>query len=365
VSKFASLVGARSRLSAVLLVLTAIAVFALAGTVANAGQRSTKAGPLDGKKILVVPYWLDAFNTANTSWISRLLTAQGAAKVDVINPNKDPSKELNIIETAIASRNYDAILWQPISDEQAPSTIRKIQSAKIAQVVDFSSLNPGDNGLHFSAAYVDWAATYYQAGRAAGQFIKAHPKLGPPRIAYANIFPPEPKCDTVGQSLVRGVKSVMPNAKVVYNQGATSQQQAQSKMTDFITRQIKFNIYSGCGTAFDLGGYAALNAAGLAKANNKVPQSVYVSSLGGDPGELKLLFDRNSSMMRSVLFGPKSAAQAVVKLAVDQLTGKTPIDGDAKQAAALITLTPSCKASRAIVLDQFKGVAGFSIPPCK
>jgi ABC-type sugar transport system substrate-binding protein len=348
-----------------LIVLVCIAVLALTTTVASAGPQTKTVGPLDGKKILVVPYWLDAFNAANTSWISRLLKAEGATTVDIINPNKDPSKQLNIIETAVASHNYDAILWQPISDQEAPSTIRKIQAAKIAQVVDFSSLNPGDQGLHFSAAYVDWAQTYYQAGRSAGLFIKSHPKLGAPRIAYANIFPPEPKCDTVGASLLRGVKSVMPNAKMVYNQGATSQQQAQSKMTDFITRKVPFNIYAGCGTDFDLGGYAALAAAGLAKAHDKVPQSVYVVSLGGDPGELKLLFDKNSSEERSVLFGPKSAAQAVVKLATDELTGKTPIDSDAKQSAALITLTPNCKASRAIVLDQFKGVAGFSIPSCK
>ena len=33
---------------------------------------------LSGKRVLVVPYWLDQFNTANTSWIARLLEEQGA-----------------------------------------------------------------------------------------------------------------------------------------------------------------------------------------------------------------------------------------------------------------------------------------------
>ena len=32
---------------------------------------------LKGKKVLVSPYWLDAFGTANSSWITRILQPYG------------------------------------------------------------------------------------------------------------------------------------------------------------------------------------------------------------------------------------------------------------------------------------------------
>ncbi len=342
-----------------------------AASVAAAGFTPLGPTALAGKKVLVVPYWLDQFNTANTSWISRLLTQEGASKVDVINPDKSASRQLDIIETAISSKQYDAIAWQPIDETVAPSTIKKIQDAGISQVVAFSSLVPGTNGLNFSAAVVKWDKTYFDAGVAAAKFLAQHPDLGPARIAYANIYPPETKCDALLQSLVDGVKSVSSDVQVVYNQGAQSGAEATSKLTDFITRKIKFNIYAGCGTTFDMGGFAALQAAGLSKATagpngatDKVPQSVYAVSLDASVPELTQLWASDSSMMNSVMFGPKSAAEAVVKEINDQLTGVTKYSDASSMVAALLTLNSDCQTGRASVLEQFQGVQGFTVPAC-
>src|ERR1700693_4472980 len=89
----------RSGRYAVGVLIIAVLVMAPAAVAASSHSTRSKGGVLAGKRILVIPYWLDAFNTANTSWIARLLKAEGAAKVHIINPNKDPSKTLNIIET--------------------------------------------------------------------------------------------------------------------------------------------------------------------------------------------------------------------------------------------------------------------------
>ena len=315
--------------------------------------------------VLVVPYWLDQFNTANTSWISRLLAEAGVGNVDVINPDKSASKQLDIIETAIASGNYDAIAWQPIDETLAVATIQKIQDAGIAQVVSFSSLVPGTDGLNFAGATVAWKSTYFESGVQAAQFLLEHPDLGPPRIAYANIFPPEQKCDDLLTSLVEGVESVIPDdVVVVYNEGSTSQAEANSKMTDFIARGIQFNIYAGCGTTFDMGGFNAVRNAGLAGAVDNVPVQVYATSLDASPPELEVLWDPNLSMANSVMFGPKSAAEAVVELVLAQLTGEIGIDEAAEAEAALITLGTDCAAGQAAVLEQFEGVEGFEVPPC-
>lgn len=320
---------------------------------------------LAGSNVLVVPYWLDQFNTANTSWIDRLLTDAGVGNVDIINPDKSASKQLDIIETAIASGNYDVIVWQPIDETLAPATIEKIQDAGIGQVVSFSSLKPGTDGLNFSGATVEWTSTYFDAGVAAAEFLVDHPDMGPPRIAYANIFPPEQKCDDLLTSLVDGVESVIPDdVEVVYDEGSTSQADANSAVTDFITRDIGFNIYAGCGTTFDMGGFEALRTAGLAEAVDNVPTRVYAVSLDASPPELEVLWNPDLSMMRSVMFGPKSAAEAVVSLTLDQLTGATAYDESAEATAELITLDTDCEAGRGVVLEQFEGVDGFELPDC-
>jgi hypothetical protein len=170
---------------------------------------------------------------------------------------------------------------------------------------------------------------------------------------------------------VNGVNSVTPGATVVYNKGSQAASDAQSNMTDFITRKIKFNIYAGCGTTFDMGGFAALQAAGLSGATpgangatDKVPQSVYAVSLDASVPELTQLWAPNSSMMNSVMFGPKSAAQAVVTLINNQLTGVTAYNASASSVAALLTLNSDCQAGRTAVLDQFNGVQGFTVPAC-
>jgi ABC-type sugar transport system substrate-binding protein len=359
------------RLKGISVVLGGFLVLASTGAI-SAQSPSTAAVDLSGKSVLVVPYWLDQFNTANTSWISRLLTEQGVGKVDVINPDKSASRQLDIIETAIASGNYDAIAWQPIDETLAVSTIEKIQAAGLGQVVAFSSLKPGTDGLNFSGATVGWKDTYFDAGAAAATWLAEHPDLGAPKIAYSNIFPPEQKCDDLLASYVAGVQSVTPDGvEVVYNEGATSQAESNSKMTDFISRGIAFNIAAGCGTTFDMGGYEAIKAAGLAAATpgangaaDKLPVGVFVSSLDASPPELEALWAPDQSMMRSVMFGPKSAAEAVAKLVVDQLTGVTAPNASAEQVAALLTLGPDCETGRAAVLEQFAGVEGFSVPEC-
>ena len=326
---------------------------------------------LSGKRVLVVPYWLDQFNTANTSWIARLLEEQGA-EADIINPDKQAARQLDIIETAIASENYDAIAWQPIDETLAVSTIQKIQEAGLGQVVAFSSLQPGTDGLNFSGATVGWGDTYFQSGVDAAEWLLENPEMGPPRIVYSTIFPPEQKCEDLLASLVRGVESVIPeDVEVVADIGAVSQAESNSKMTDFIAREIPFNIAAGCGTTFDMGGYEAIKAAGLAGATpgengaaDKLPEKVFITSLDASPPELEALWAPDESMMRSVLFGPKSAAEAVVSLVADQLSGAVAPDESNEAVASLLTLGPDCDAGRAAVLEQFEGVEGYELPAC-
>jgi len=79
---------------------------------------SVAKGSLSGKRVLVSPYWLDTFGTANASWITRLLEPYGI-KVDAENPNGTASKQADEIQSAIANHNYDVIVWQPVDSQTA------------------------------------------------------------------------------------------------------------------------------------------------------------------------------------------------------------------------------------------------------
>lgn len=329
------------------------------------GPLPCKPGTLDGKTVLLSPYWLDNFNTANTYWQKKYLVACGASKVDIINPNAVASSQLTTIGTAVSSHSYDLIAWAPVDPSSAPTTIRQIQNAHILQLVNFASFPPGSlKGLSYAATWVDRTKQYIPAAQAAAKFVLKHPNLGKPTIAYVGDLPTSLQCKQTFQSLVAGVRDVYPDAKVVADIGATGQSDADTKMANFITRGIKFNIFAGCGGAVALGGISAINAAGLGKAIDKVPQHVYEMSPDGSPPELQQLWDENSSVMRVGLFGPKDAAFAGVQLMAGLLTGAIKPTANVAKEAYIKFLTPDCQQSRQIAIAQFQGVPGFTVPKC-
>jgi ABC-type sugar transport system substrate-binding protein len=218
--------------------------------------------------------------------------------------------------------------------------------------------------LHYSTASIDWVQAFVEPGKDAATFVKAHPELGPAKVAWIGPYPNVRICDDRFKGFMEGVKSVSPDAEVVFQGGATNQEQARSKMTDFLTRSIPFNIFAGCGGNESLGGIAAINAAGLGGATNKVPQHVFMVSVNASPPELEFLWSKDSSLMRSGLFGPKTVAEADVKMILDLLTGKVAYNQTASAPVSLTWLTPNCDKGRAAALDQYKGVEGFTVPAC-
>lgn len=316
---------------------------------------------LKGKKVLVSPYWLDAFGTASSSWITRLLQPYGI-QADAVNPNGTASKQQDELSTAIANHSYDVIVWQPVDSQTAAANIKKIQDAKIPQVVEFAS--PGIGGLNYAVASVDWRKSFAPAGADAAKYVLAHPELGKAvKVAWMGPYPTVQICDDRFNGFMDGVKSVAPDAEVVFQGGATNQEQARSKMTDFITRQVDFNVFAGCGATEANGGFAAINAAGLGGAKNKVPEHVYMAG-EADPTGLQFLWKPDSAVMSAYLFGPKSAAETDVKMILGLLTGKIAYNEAVNNPIDVTWLDSDCNKSRAEALDQFKGVQGFTVPEC-
>lgn len=336
---------------------------AVAATTTIITSPASEMAKLKGKRVLVVPYWLDAFGTAFGSWIERYYQQFGVS-VTLFNANADDSSQLNELDTAIASGQYAGVIWQPIDLTAAGTTIRAIQQAKIADVVFNGELTPGAQGVDVPQVVFDEQASLYPAGVQAGQYFKAHPQLGTPLVAWLGSYPTTTDCNTRLQGLMAGLKSVEPQAQLVFDQGGAAASDSQRKVADLITSGKKFNIFDGCGSTQSLAGYAALQAAGLAKAVSKVPQKVFIMSQDASPPELQLLWDPTSAMMISDLNPPKDAAAESVNLLNQQIIGNVSLTSSAIWKVGFTVIGNDCPQYRSVVAAQYQGVQGFSVPAC-
>jgi ABC-type sugar transport system substrate-binding protein len=332
------------------------------GSSGSSGSSSSSASSMKGKKILIVPYWLDNFNTGYTSWITRDLKKEGATTT-VINANAVASRQLDAINNAINTKQYDGIVWAPIDLDAAANTVKQIQAAGIPQVVFEADLDPSQ--VKVPQVNLDEKNSLTAAGKLAATYIKDHPKLGSqPLAAFMGVYPQNSTCVTRKDSFLKGMQSVTPDAKVVYFGAAQNAADATTKMSDFITTHTKFNITIGCGSASTLGALAAMKSAGLANAVNKVPTKVFAMTQDGTPAELDSLWNKDSALMVSMLLPPKTGAQQTVNLLSKLVTGKLPLDSTESVQFGWTPITPDCAKYRPEVLSQFKGVQGFDVPKC-
>jgi len=217
--------------SAMLLLALSLGACSSSGSGSNsapAAKQASSSASLAGKKILIVPYWLDNFNTAYTSWLSRLLKAEGATTT-VINANAVASRQLNAITNAINTGQYDGIIWAPIDLGAADNTVKQIQAAHIPQVVFEGDL---PSSVHVPQINLDEQHSLTGAGVMAAQYIKAHPALGSaPLAAFMGVYPQNATCVLRMHSFLNGMQSVMPNARVVYFGSAQNESDAADKMT--------------------------------------------------------------------------------------------------------------------------------------
>ena len=347
-------------------VIAAIAAAAWAASVAGARQEKSAAGPLEGKKFLLVPYWLDNFGIAYTHWLDTYIKAAGGSST-AINANAVSSKQLSVINNAVNTGQYQGLVWEPIDQAAAATTVKEIQDAKIAQVV-FQGVPQGK----WSAPIVSLDETHSltAAGVIAAKYIKSHPKLGPrPLGVFMGVYPQNSNCVLRMKSFLNGLRSVTPSAKVVYFGAAKNQADSARLMSDFINTHKQFNVTNGCGSASTLGVVAALNAAGLGGASrvgtdNKVPQHVFIETQDGTPPELQYLWSKNSAVMVSSLLPAKDGAKVTVPILTRLVGGSLPLDSKLVVQFGWKPLSPNCQKYRAEVLSQFAGVPGFKVPKC-
>ncbi len=330
------------------------------------GATGATTSDLAGKKVLVIPYWLDDFGTAFGAWIEDLFAEQDV-DVTVLSAEGDTTKQLNAIETMIGANSYDAIIWQPIDDTSATETGKRIQEAGIAQVIFNANREIGQDGLHVPQLLMDNIGGFADQGRAAAQYILDHPELGDhTKLAWLGAFPEVAICEQRLEGMVHGMQEVDPGAEVVFQEGASSAADGNSKMADFVTGGTEFNVFNGCGGTQVLGGVSALVAAGLGGVDaDGVPTDVYILSSDGSPAELEYLWSSDSAVMQSQILGPKANAEGAVELLTKLLTGQMAIDADDTLSVGFEQLSKDCVKDRPVAVENFAPVEEFEVPECR
>jgi len=126
-----------------------------------------------------------------------------------------------------------------------------------------------------------------------------------------------------------GVKSVAPDAQTVFwDTVPTTKDGTTAKMENQLQANPDFNIFTGCGGDLILGGIAALQAAGRAKAVDKVPQTEWILTIDGTPAELALLLDKSTSIMETMTLTPYENGVAAWGALKDIMTGAAKADED-------------------------------------
>jgi ABC-type sugar transport system substrate-binding protein len=218
--------------------------------------------------------------------------------------------------------------------------------------------------MPFSQTAANWPLESEPMGVAAGKYVKAHPSMGPPVIAILYGVPTSSVSIGRAQGFINGVRSVLPNAKVVYPTGATDASDAVTKMTNYIDSGVHFNMFFATGGDVFTGGESAINAAGLGMTSDKQPAKVYSAGIDATPTQLANLWSVSGNTMRDATYGAKTAAEASATLLFNVLDGKTSINTPATLDVPPLILTPDCQANRSVMAVQYQGVPGFALPSC-
>jgi ABC-type sugar transport system substrate-binding protein len=101
-------------------------------------------------------------------------------------------------------------------------------------------------------------------------------------------------------------QSVTPDIDIVFwDTVPTTKDGTLAKMEDQLQANPDFNVFTGCGGDLILGGIAGLQAAGRAKAVDKVPTTEWILTIDGTPAEIELLLDKTTSIMETITLTPK------------------------------------------------------------
>ncbi len=330
----------------------------------TAAASEAPESPLAGKNVAFVLWGFDGYQQAQGNWFTQLAEEQGAS-ARAIDGKVDANAQVTILSDLVAE-GVDAIVFQPVEPNAAVNAIQEVQAADIPLFLLGYRPDPS-TGAVAPAALFDDSSGVMEAGRHAGEWLQENKPGEPAKVVIFDILT-LPLCkEGRMDSFLAGLTEVMgeDNVEIVFRDTVEHQRDAsQARMEDLLQVEQDFNVFTACGADGVLGGIAALQAAGRARATDKVPETEYIFTIDGTPSELELLFDPNSSVMETYTLTPKENGMAAVDGLVQLLTGELEPTQDIVIPLPGILLPPDCNEVAEIFQEQYGLNEGYEPLEC-
>jgi ribose transport system substrate-binding protein len=355
----------------VLLLLTAI-IFLYSGAALIAGEKEEEPAmvgesPVAGKRIGYINFGNQSeYQIAHSEWFKKFAEEEGA-KVTVIDGKMDPTVQIKALEDMVAM-GVDGIIIQPFDVVAVSPAIKEVRNAGIP-VMYIGSLPDPSAVIPAGGVYNDDVLVKEAAQEAVAWLKKNKPgekaKLvlfDYPMIVICHEWRILPFRDEFVKLMGKDMVDI-----VYHEYTEHTIENCVRVMEDIIQSGRDFNIFLACGGTGAVGGMQALEAAGLAKAVNGVPQDVWVLTIDATPTELEYLVDPNSSVAATIALTPKTNARVFLDNFKKILTGE--IDPDSNYVAnapgVLLWKKYGCEKISDILADQYAVVPGYSSLKCK
>jgi len=287
---------------------------------------STAACDLTGKEVAWPLRGFDGYQQAQSAAFKAAAEADGV-KVSIVNAKDDVTVQNKAIDDWIAA-GIDGIVLQPADPAAVAESTKKARAAGIPLVYVGTVPNP-DTGAPKApfVPFQDMMELTKNAGAEAAKYVKE--KLGQTPKYVINDWVEIPVCHEERMvPFVDGIKSVASDAvEVFWDTVPANKDQNMAKMEDQLQANPDFNIFTGCGGDLILGGVAGLQAAGRAKADNKVPKTEWILTIDGTPEEISLLLDPSTSVMATIAQRPADNGVLIWKTLKAVMCGEMPVEG--------------------------------------
>ena len=171
----------RRRAIAAVVAIAAVTAFAIGATGAAS---HTAAKPKVAYLSFAVANSYDAPMLAAAKKVAR---AQGAGSIAVFDANNDPNKQLQQLQTLVQSKQYNAIILQPIFGPQLLDTVRQAFQAgiKVVNIDQILGTNPGTARPPLAGLSGNVVFVQTQIGRKQGGLVvKACKNKNPCKVGY-------------------------------------------------------------------------------------------------------------------------------------------------------------------------------------
>lgn len=331
---------------------------------ASAPATAQDLGAFAGKDVTFVLWGLDAYQQANGAWFEKVLKDAGANSVTLVDGKVDPQVQQKAMDDAIAA-GADAIALFPAQPAASVTSILASQQAGIPLVLAGATPDPASATV--PAALIDDSSATFVAGQNAANWLKANRPDEKAKLVVFDLMTVTYCKDLRMDGFIAGVTDVMgaDNVEIKFRDTVEHKREvALAKMEDQLTRDPDFNIFTACGADGVLGGIAGLEAAGRARAVDKVPQTEYIFTIDGTPSELERLFNSESAVMETLTLTPKENAIKTAELLGRVVSGDLAPDATDTVALSGMLLPPNCTETAHILQEQYGMLSDFKPIDC-